>query len=445
MIGFLHDIPIDCSLYFKRFPRVLSMTSNSTPVYRHGRKLYVSSDEYEYLRAEQRRERRQAMQNSSLLPMTKSVSTLLSNPLPRYRSNLNEYKTGIVRTSHSPVNTNINTVYRREPSKPTRSILKARDEHDELSSSVSMGTSRRPSDSVRSQSWDKLLEYRRASPIVLPLDTDDASTNSIIQRSSSAHIMTPTVLTTKPVVSRRAVPTSVADYGMSPLSNISMTSNDHPYSQSNPSKTTTCFLRMKSPHRTRGLKPAALSYSALETDMPGTDYSVAMISSSNQCADDRRASSASLRSTSNNVRHEHSSHHHANHSFSPEDTTSSLILSQSQNMDTIPYQRSNDIHEHTGHEDSWTRPNSRHLLSNMSLEKKRVRFADMEGFNLETMPGKMTAQTPRTASLLQRRKTMQITNSLRGQARPVFSTFYQAISSVGGGLNTRRSKLATDV
>ena len=312
------------------------MPPNPVPAYQHGRNFYVMPDELERIRPQRRQQMRKT---SAVLP--NSVHRSLSNPP--------EQKPGLVRLP---------------PTRLSRSILKVADDSSS-SSLISFDLKTKSCETGRAHSSDRILEQRQSPP-------SDESKNEHILRPSSTG------------TSRRAIPTSVADYGISP----SLTSTDQTYSQSNASKLTSYFVQMK-------------------------------------------PSNKDLNSTSG--------------SLSEDSTTSLLMLVQQRSSDTQRYRHGEIFVDHSQSKDSWTdSTTSRTHLTDISNEKKRVRFADMEGFTLETSPTKTLQRTPINATLLTRRKQNQSSNAIRRQTRPVFGTFFQTIVGVTGGYN-RRSKLATDV
>ncbi|CAF4950521.1 unnamed protein product, partial [Rotaria socialis] len=50
--------------------RDIPISINTVPVYRHGRKFYVSAEEFERMRAEERQSRRTLVQRSQNLPVS---------------------------------------------------------------------------------------------------------------------------------------------------------------------------------------------------------------------------------------------------------------------------------------------------------------------------------------------------------------------------------------
>lgn len=424
----------------------VSMSSNSIPVYRHGRKFYVSPEEYELLRAEERRHRRRVAQKAQNLPLTKpvamptrSASSSLVNPLRRTASNPFDQPASILKASFNPVQSTFPSPVRRGSARPSRSILRY---SDDASSSVGSFVMRKDSsDTMRAHSLDKVRERRQLPPA----DEEYLANTDEIRRSTSAELIEPQASLDKQaasVPSRRPVPTTVADYGMSPISSFSMTPTDQTYSQSNASKLTSYFVQVK-PSSLNPL-PKSNHSALLETGLQGADNAYAVLGSSNRRSGGDGGSSIVTRSTSNSSANEFFSRDAASGSFSEDSSSSLLMLVQRRKVDTTRYRRPNFIIENgdqSGEQaDGWTNSATQSQLTDISVEKKRVRFADMEGFTLETISDETSQHSPVNARLLTRRKH----NDLRTPTRPVVNNFYQAITGVGAGYG-RRSKLATDV
>ena len=430
------------------------MTSNSIPIYRHGRKFYVSADEYELLRAEDRRHRRRLAQKSQHLPVTKSVplhtrssfSSLVS-PLRRTVSNPFEQPVSILKpSSYSAVNSPLPTPVRRGSPRPSRSILR---NSDDPSSNISYFVPRKnSSETIRALSLDRVGERRKLSAA----DDESLSNSDESKHSTSTEVIEPAIFADKAapqVPSRRPVPTTVADYGMSPISSFSMTPTDQTYSQSNASKLTSYFVQVKPSSLNPLTKSTPSNHGELlETGLQGTDHAYAVLGSSNRRSGGDGGSSIVTRSTSNSGANEFFSRDAASGSLSDDSSSSLLMLVQRRKVDTTRYRRPNFVIENgaePGEErDGWTNSATQSQLTDMSMEKKRVRFADMEGFTLETIPDTTSRRSPVNARLLTRRKPSQVTTDLRTGIRPVLNNFYQTIAGVGGGYN-RRGKLASDV
>lgn len=404
------------------------------PVYHHGRKFYVTSDEYERIRTEKQSHRRQPTQKPSNSPTTKPTSLPVrasSLALPatsnqRTVPNPIEQRPGILRV---PVNR------RQESARPSRSILKVPDERDDSSSLVSFASKNTPVETGRSNSSDRILEHRKTPLIDGALGSIESSKPEEMKRASSAEILQPASSSSN----RRTISTHVADYGLSPLSTFSMTPTDQTYSQSNASKLTSYFVQMKP----SSLDPVSNSNanSFVESGVVGDDHLYTVIGSSNRRSNTHvNDENASILTRSRDG---------ANGSFSDESATSLSMLVQRRNRETQRSRRADHSLDSSmspnQSKETWTDSSIRSQFMDNSYEKKRVRFADMEGFTLETPLTKSLQRTPSVCNtLLTRRKQNQVSNSMRGQSRPVFNAFYQAIAGVSGGYN-RRSKLLTDV
>jgi hypothetical protein len=413
------------------------MTSNTVPIYRHGRKFYVSIEEYERIRSQERNHRRTASQKSQNLPIPKSPPTLLRSPSaslykPIQRSNTNpyEYKYSTLRTPIVPVNSLSNSNNRSASTRLSRSTLKHYNNRDDLSSIPKL---KRPA-TIRSSSSDKVIDIRRTTPQTSSSFHNDDQ----IKRSLSADVEQPSSSPRhqpKPKQqSRRPVATTVSDYGMSPVSTMSMTPTEHTYTQTNASKLTNYFARMQQSSLNPPSKssPSAISGtgSIFETGMQGTDHVYTVLGSSNRRIG-TGSSSLLTRSTSDSSKNAYSHQDTISGSLSDDNTSLLSMLFQRRNIrqsELIPETDNN----YDQQRDLWTRSTIRSQSSD--AEKKRVRFADMEGFTLETIPDKKHLRSPINTRLLARQQYIKLPNDSRGQPQPFHSTLYQATS-----------KLATDV
>ena len=404
------------------------MTTKSVPVYRNGRKFYISAEEYHRLRSEERIQRRAAVLKSQNLPVThrRPLPTRSAyNPVQRSQSNPYEYQYGILRTPHIPMNSVLNTDQRYAVNRSSRSPIRKSDNVEDSSSSI---TTKIRSPNVRSSSSDKILDLQRSNP------------DNEIKRSFSTEMSQIKSKQPSPPPTRRPVPTTISDYGIAPISTFSMTPNDQSHTQTNRSKIKKYFAGIK-PSRLNSPSKSSVSASSgtgsfFETGVQGADHVYTVLGSSN-----RRT--GSMHSPSDTLAH--NDYHHRDTasgvSFADENSPSLLSLIQRRNTELIRSKRDDFINGYEGEElnpirdDLWTGSTNRSQSSDGLIEKKRVRFADMEGLKLESN----RLKSPVNHRLLNRRQYGPNNSDSRGQARPFHNTLYQTTTK------TNESKLATDV
>ena len=408
------------------------MASKSIPVYRDGRKFYVSPEEYQLIRSDDRRQRRRAAQKLQNLPVTRSPrptnphssSVSLYDSLPRASATPHDprYHSDKILLPTTPT-----TIL--EPSRPSRSILKHRGETATLNSHVAK---KHASLNPRSSSSEPTANLQRISLASDPSNSDDTLIHEGVQRSLSFE-RTPSPsaspLRNQPFIvsTRRTVP----DYGIAPISTFSMMPAEQTASQSNASNATHHFIQM----RPSTLNPAIASGhgSLTETAVQGNKHAYTVFGSSNRPAPVRR----SVLTDRNHDYHPHST---ASGTLSNDSSLSRLTLFQRQSIDMGRSRQpaysahtnddeDDDADENEQQRDLWTYSVGRSQSTDASAEKKRVRFADMEGQTLESMSDKDTRTSPRPNRLFTR-GTLQ-------------NPTYSATSRVHV-LRTRR-KLATDV
>ncbi len=437
--------------------REMFMTSNTVPVYRHGRKFYVSMDEFERMRAEERRHRRTLMQKSQNLPVSKShsinyraPSSFLYNPIHRSSSNPHEHRYGVLRAPHLPVNSMINdpttNFNRHDSTRQSRSTFRYYDDRDEQSSITSALPIRLPTTAVRSNSSDKVLDLRRTPQPSKPSYNGYITDDYELKRSVSAEVVQPTppIQTQQPqVMPRRTTPVATADYSMS------TGSTDQTYNQSNASKLTSYFSRMQ-PLTLNSLTKSSTSTptgtgSTYETGMQESDHHYSVVATSNRRSGTGLTSVLSRSPTTNSNPDYYPRDTITSGSLSDDNSSSPSTLNQRRNTDNYRYRRAQLIVEtdddYGQSNEAWSRPTTRSHSSDGLTEKKRVRFADMEGFTLETVPDIEQQRSPMTSRLLSRRSHGHSSSHLQGHIQPFQNSFYQATTRVGGN----GSKLATDV
>lgn len=439
--------------------RDMYMASNTVPVYRHGRKFYVSAEEFERMRADERRNRRTAMQKSQNLPISKSYSisyrppsTSLYNPIHRSTSNPNETRYAVLRTPHLPLNSITNNNFnRQEPTRQSRSTFRYYDERDEVSSIGSALPIKLLTTAIRSNSSDKVLDLRRTPQPSISSYSGYVPDDYEIKRSVSAEVVQPqsSPQTQPQVQPRRTIPTTTSDYGMSTVSAFPTTTTDQTYNQSNASKLTSYFTRVQPSSLNPPIKPSASTYtgknSTYEPDMQDSDHIYSVVTSSN-----RRTGGGLTSVLSRSPTHNSNSEYHyrdtISGSLSDDNSSSPSMLNQQRNNDNNRYRRAQLVVEtdddYGRQNEVWTRSTARSHSSDGLTEKKRVRFADMEGFTLETAPRVEQQRSPMNSRLLTKRSHVQPSNNFQAQLEPFHNSFYQTTARVGGSSG---SKLATDV
>jgi hypothetical protein len=425
------------------------MTSKTVPIYRHGRKFYVSNQEYERIRSEERQQRRSAVQHSQNLPVTKSHQTrirtpptYLHTPIQRTHSNPYEYKYGVLRTPHLPANSLINaTNNRRESTRSSRStFLKHYNDQDDLRLITPPITKTKKPPTIRSNSFDKVIDNQRT-----PLSSDSEHE---VKRSFSAEItklLSPRQQKSKQqteVRLRQHVPTTVSGYSISPTTSFSITPNNHLHTHRSPTRLTNYVVQMKQSSLNPPSKSNSGPGSLFESGIQGSDRVYTIFGSSNQRTN-FTSSSLLSRSNSDNSKNEYYHPDTTSGSFS-DDTSSSFLASiQRHNTDTTHSPRaqySTEIDDdYNQQRSSSARSTMRSQSSDGLTEKKRVRFADTEGLTLETIPDRKQLKSPINNRLLTRRQNVKISSDSPEQTRPFYDSLYQTTTKVG------ECKLATDV
>ena len=424
-----------------------STSSTSIPVYRHGRKFYVSPVEYERIRSEDRRNHRVASQKTPNLPRKisspssafRSPSASLYNPIHRSQSNPYDYKSVLFRAPQIPVNSLSNTSARRAINRPSRTARKNSTEQDDLSSNTSAGSRIKPI-SRTIMTPEKPAEPPRRR------DSSSSETESDIKRAFSAEIsrLTFNPPQQKQTSARRTIPTTISDYGISSTTTYSMTPNDQSFTQTIPSKLTNYFARIK-PSSLNPPSAQQNNETFYESGIQGTDHVYSVLGTSNRRIN-RISSSILTRSKSDNSKtpfiHSDTA---SGTSFSDENSSSLFSLIQRRTNELM---RSNQNPDYTKSEiedefdqsrNIWTRSTDRSLFNEGSFEKKRVRFADTEGYTLESVPIRNQLISSQRNRLLQRRAHAKPSNEPRRQSRPFCNAFYQPTAKI------HESKLATDV
>ena len=374
------------------------MTSNTVPIYRHGRKFYVSKEEYDRIRSEERLQRQISSQKSQNLPVSNTQQTptrstpKLYIPLQRSQSNPSDYRYGVLRKPHIPENSINNTT------RPSRPILRNVDNTNMLTKTRAPNT--------RSNSFEKTIDIRRT-----PISFDDENNLKRSLSQERSKLITPPSTQKSPNASRRPVPvpTTISDYGIGPTTTISLTSNEQSHGQTNSTALTNYFARMQQSN----LNPPSKSLSSaasgtgsfIESGVQGSNHGYTVLGSTNR------------RPGKPDFYHQDTV---SSNSLSEENSASLLTIFQRRNAEATRSQRpeyTTEFDDDSNQQrDLWSRSTIRSRSSDGLTEKKRVRFADMEGLTLETIPNRNQLKSPAINRLLTRRQHAKVLSDSYGQA-----------------------------
>jgi len=465
--------------------RDMFVSANTVPVYRHGRKFYVSIEEYERMRAEERRHRRAALLKNNNLPISKShsihsrgPSTFLYNPIHRSTSQPHEHRYGVLKTPHLPANSTVinnNNLNRFDTTRQSRPIYRYSDDRDDLSSMTSATPLRLPTTTtttaaaaIRSNSSDKVLDLRKTPQPSISSQNMYAPDDYELKRSISAeNIQIPVVQ--PQTLPRRTVPPSTitittkpnSDFSMStatttvspppPPPPYSVTSADQTYSQPNASKLTNYFNKIPSSSLHSPNIPNKSSY---DSNIQKSEPVYAVVNSTTRRPNTNSTALLTRTSTHNSNSNEYYFRDTTSGSFSDENSSSPSVIITRQNPNNYRSRRTQLIVETDEeyaqppppppqhHGDVWLRQTPRSHSSDGFTEKKRVRFADMEGYTLETVPDVEPQRSPVNNRLLIKRSYGQPTSHYQEPVQQSYhSSYYPTTARVGGN----GSKLATDV
>ncbi|CAF0896692.1 unnamed protein product [Rotaria sp. Silwood1] len=439
------------------------MPLNTVPVYRHGRKFYVSIEEFERMRLEERRYRRTLMQKSQNLPVTKShqtnlltPSTSLFNPIYRSTSQSHDHRYGILRTPYLSTNSitnNNNNNHTRESIRRSRSTLRYYDDRDDLSSITSKLPMKLPTTTaIRSNSSDKILNLRSTPQSPILSYRDYISDDYELKRSFSAELVQEpqSQLEQPQTLPRRIVSSKPSDFAMSTgLSSFPIISTDQTYNQSNASKLTSYFTRIQPSTLNSPIKLSTSDFtgpnSTYKSDIHDSDQNYSVLTSSNRRTVGNGLTYVLTQSPSNNKNNEYYIRDVTSGSFSDDNSSSPSTLIQRRNINTNRHRRAQFVAEtddnYEQQDDIRTRSTARSQSSDRLTEKKRVRFADMEGFTLETVSDAEQQRLPVNNRLFIKRSYVSPSNNFQGQKSSFQNSFYPTITRVNNG----GSKLATDV
>lgn len=450
--------------------RDMFASANTVPVYRHGRKFYVSIEEYERIRADERRQRRTALQKTQNLPISKSHSihnrgsaTSLYNPIHRSTSQSHEYRYGVLRAPHLPANSTVinNNFSRLDITRQSRPLYRYSDDRDDLSSMTPAAPLRLPTtttnnnnititnSTVRSNSSDKVLDLRKTpEPSSLSYNTYLPDDYELKRSISAESVQTP--VTQPQTLPRRTIPPSTikstSDFSMSTAAptSYSIPSTDQTYSQSNASKLTSYFSRLPSSSLH---SPNIPIKSSCDTNIQESEPTYSVVNSTTRRPNTSSTALLTRTSTHNSNSNEYYFRDTNSGSFSDENSSSPSIVISRQNPDNYRSRRAqlvvetDDDYGQQQQGDTWSRPTVRSHSSDGLTEKKRVRFADMEGYTLETVPDVEPQRSPVSNRLIIKRSYGQPTNYYQEPVQSYHSSLYRTTARVGG----IGGKLATDV
>ncbi|CAF1329097.1 unnamed protein product [Rotaria magnacalcarata] len=430
------------------------MTSHTIPIYRNGRKFYVSAEEYERICSEERQFRHTAVLRSQQIPVSKSQSTPVRspstnsyNPIKSTTSNQYDYKYCVLKTRHLSVNnSSINTNNQQESNRLSRSTLKHYEDRDNLSTITPTIPRKKPSTNIRSHSSDKILDNRKIVSSISKIDDEIKRSLSAENTQEQSPVQQQKSKQQTQIPSRRPIPTIVSDYGISPTTTFSMTPTNQSLMQTNSSKLTNYFARMKqstlnTPAKTTSLSNSATS-SLIETSMQGFDHVYTVMGSTNRRSGDS-SSSFFPSSITDNSKTEYLYRDTTSGSLSDENSSSLSTIFQRRNTNKNYAGRPDYADERediqSQQRDSWTRSTMRSQSSDGTTEKKRVRFADMEDLTLETVPNKNKLRAAKANRLLTRRQHTNVSSDTRDKKKPINNAIFQVTTKIC------ESKLATDV
>ncbi|CAF1200770.1 unnamed protein product [Adineta ricciae] len=433
------------------------MTSNTVPVYRHGRKFYVPIEEFERLRMEQRRQRRTLMQKSQNLPVSKVHQTTVRTPslssynsVHRSTSHPHDCRYGILRVPHLPLNPMMNHT-RYESTRQPRLTSRYYDDRDDASSYTSALPIKVSTTTIRSNSSDKVLDLQRTLPLPDCSYSDYIPDEYDLKRSFSAEIVHPPesqrLQPPQPaVVTRRIIPTPTIDYSVATVSSYSPTSTEQIYDPSSAAKLTNYYSRLKPTPSNSTLEPVISALSGTGLIYGRNPPDAEQVYSSASIRRPRSALPSMLtRSSSTNSRNDYYYREATSGSFSDDNSSSPSMLIQRRNTGTNRYRRSQtDIEtddDYRQRAEVSVRPTARSHSSDGLTEKKRVRFADMEGYTLETVPDVEQDRSPTSGRSLNRRAYAPTPNHFREQLQHFHNPFYPTTNRA----SNNGSKLATDV
>ena len=194
------------------------------------------------------------------------------------------------------------------------------------------------------------------------------------------------------------------------------------------------------------LKPSASTLSAprptVEIESPDSEHVYSVRSPVTS-----RLGTGLTRSSSNQSNNEHF-YREANIGYLSDENISAPppVSIPRRNTDRSRYQRAELVVEtdddYEQQAQIWARAAPRSHSNEGVAEKKRVRFADMEGLTLESAPDDEHRRSPADNRFLIRRAHVEPSNDFRRGIQPFRNSFYQTNARVGG---SNESKLATDV
>ena len=385
------------------------------------------------------------MQKSQNLPVSKSYqanprSTSASSHHSSHRGapHPHDQRYGVLRTPHFSQSSIRNEMNRGEPIRPSRSTSTYYDQRN----ATSLVPVRLRTSTVRSSSSDRILHLGRRPHPPSPTHSGYVSDDHEIKRSLSAELL-------QPVQSQRRLqqlprrPHVLArphGHDTSLSAPYPVKSSDSAHIQSN---------APKFPHHQTRIQPAIVdsSHVIAHTSTFDTDVDDSSHVYSVRASTDRRAESAQTaalrRSSSNNSNDEYYVREATSGSFSDDNTSSPSMFLQQRYTDRNRHRRSDyvieDDADYEQYSRPWIRPTGQNPLNDGLTEKKRVRFADMEGLTLETVSDADQRKLPFADRVSARRVPVDGSLEFQEPWPPLRDSFHHTGVRVGG------SKLATDV
>ena len=444
------------------------MPSNTVPVYRHGRKFYVSIEEYERMRAEEKRHRRTQMHKAQNLPIPKSHQTYSRtpsssyyNPIHRSASNPHDYRQGVPRLIHISPNTMLSNDNRQASNRPSRATSRYNDNRNELRSAPTMLPIRLPTTALRSNSSDKVLELRRTPQTTQTSYNGYVADDYAVKRSLSAEMVGPEqIIEENPQIpNRRQVSNSTFEYETSSGSKYPPNYPEKNQPTSNSSKLNSYLQQVPISTLDSTRKPLVSEMSSghptYDADPAEPEYVYNVRSSFSQ----QNGNLFTPRSPATPAKNQYYVRDVNIGSYSDDNSSSPPPFIQRRNTDRTRYRRADLLVEtdddYEGRSQAFLRPAGRSQSNDRLMEKKRVRFADTEGLTLERSADReqIFSQQPNPQQEYQQDRAtdyrLYTRDSHHGRSndsnwgnQPFMNSYYQMSGRAGKVLE---SKLATDV
>lgn len=420
------------------------MTVDPLPLIRNGRKFYITTEDVENFSAEQQRfsSRSSAFRNHRSSSNSGRPSSKIS-PVPQQRtaSNAPDSRFNSHRTPQTTFYNEPKALIRQE-ARPSRSILKNSETYKTQSLIDSIESNKTPSVN-RSRSREKVLEYSSTSLTTFAGQSELNPTQNETQRPVTAEIVQLTPLNTEQkqrAKVHRATPR--------PPNEIN---SNHGHSN-HTSRLNDFFMENKTSWVTSSNRSSSITSpsesSALESNVTSSELNYSGSTFSYRTGNEIN-STTFVRSKSNETNLDfHSRNSLSSSNFeSGSSLVNSFVNERNQNMNPDrPRYFINEPHQHKNpRQISCNETRGHAVLNDLSNTKKRVRFADTEGFNLEILPSKKQSQRiDATIRRLTKKKSFDTTSPINSSIKPAFTTIFQAVTGINSSHN-RRNKLVTYV